>query len=481
MSFSTALWTILYIASEWIIRIIMILVVPFRRTADAARSWLLLVFFLPWPALLLYLFIGRPVFPKWRQERFKRIPEVIALSSNQIRSITEAAEITEASHVIPYLNEAARFVQNIGLLPMVGNSDVELLQDYQMVIDRLIADIDQAQEHVHLLFYIFANDETGQKVIHALKRAVSRGVACRVLIDDVGSRKWIKDIFAELKPAGVEVHRALPVSFLRRHSARADLRNHYKIAVIDSTIGYVGSQNIINADFAPGILNQELMTRMTGPIVLELQTLFIVNWFLETEEELSAKELLKPTEKTGHVICQVFPSGPDFTQFGMEHLLITLLHAARDQVVITTPYFIPSESLITAMQIAVLRGVEVHLIVSEVTDHQLVKWAQCSYYSDMMEIGIKIHAYQNKLLHAKHFSIDDYIAVVGSSNVDMRSFVLNSEVMALYYDRDVVKRLHAIQDEYFSNSIVLNLDEWNKRPGLTKIWENLARMVGPVL
>jgi len=477
MAFTTALWTIIYLISEWIIRIAMVILVPFRRSADAARSWLLLVFFLPWPALLLYLFIGRPTYPKWRRERFKRLPEVMALTSEQIHRITEAAEVSPS----PQLLESAKFIHNVSQFPLVGNSHVQLIQDYNRVIEQLIQDIDEAQDHVHLLFYIFANDETGQKVMQALKRAAGRGVKCRLLIDAIGSHKWLASIKDELKPHNIEVHSALPVSLLRRKSSRADLRNHCKIAIIDNCYAYAGSQNIINDNFAPGIVNIELMTRLSGPVVLELQTLFIINWFLETEEQLSVKEILKPVPKTGNVTCQVLPSGPDFSDFGVEHLLVALIHAARHRVVITTPYFVPSDPLIAAMKIAVLRGVEVHLVISEITDHRLVKWAQCSYYDEIMEIGVTIHMYQDKLLHAKHFSIDDEVSVIGSSNVDMRSFTLNSEVMIVFFSKEITAELQHIQKEYFDNSFILDFERWENRPLHTKICENLARMVGPVL
>lgn len=480
MSFTATLLTFLYIMSEWAIRIIMTVVIPFRRSADAARSWLLLVFFLPWPALFLYLFIGRPTLPEWRKKRFKELPEVMSLSSAHITKIVEAAEIPNMKEDQQLL-DAAKFIQNSSLLPIVGNSSVELIDQYQEVTDRLIYDIDQAKQHVHLLYYIFADDETGHQVMDALIRAAQRRVICRVLIDAIGSRKWFQAVKEKLTPHGISVQEAFPVSFFKRKSARADLRNHCKIAVIDSSIAYVGSQNIINADFAPGIKNKELVTRLGGPVTLELQTLFIMNWFLETKEKLSAEQLLVPTKKTGNVICQVLPSGPDYDQFGIEHLLVAMLYAARKRVVITTPYFVPSDSLITAMQIAVMRGVEVHLVVSDVTDHKLVKWAQCSYYEEMLRIGVQIHCYKKDLLHAKHFSIDDRVAVIGSSNVDLRSFILNSEVMVVYFDKEVVQELYKIQTGYFENSYILNEESWQNRPLHNKICENLARMVGAVL
>jgi cardiolipin synthase len=470
-------WAFAYYVSEWIIRIAMVVIVPFRRTPDAARGWLLLVLFLPWPALILYWLIGRPSYPRWRRDRFMHLPHVLKITAEKIAHMTNADDVA-----LPARSErAAMLVQNIGLMPVVEGNRVELLAEYEATIDRLVEDIDGASADVNLLFYIFADDLVGRRVMDALGRAVGRGVACRVLIDALGSRPWANSVVRILERHGVAVRLALPVIFLRRKSARADLRNHRKIAVIDGRIGYAGSQNIVGAEFRPGIINKELMVRVEGPVVLELQSVFIADWFLETEEVLDAGRLLPQPRECGRVAAQLLPSGPDYPAAGIENLIVAFVHSARDRVVIATPYFVPSEPLINALQTAVLRGVKVHLIVSQVTDHDLVRLAQRSYYADLMSAGIRIRLYRDKLLHAKNISIDDDIAVIGSSNVDIRSFVLNSEVTMLFYDRDVAARLREEQDGYFAHSDLLSPSEWEKRPFPVKIAENLGRLVSPLL
>ncbi len=477
MSFTVAIWTALFIASEWVIRIAMIIIVPFRRSAAAARSWLLLVFFLPWPALFLYIFIGRQNHPPWRLERYNRLPEMLEPITQKVERMTR-----DTQPVLPdVMADTASFVQTLGFLPVVGKSGVDLLPDYRDVIDRLVADIDVASKHVHLLFYIFANDATGRRVIDALKRATARGVVCRVLIDAIGSRRWGAEIERELTDAGIFVRQLLPVGFIRHKSVRADLRNHCKIALIDSITGYVGSQNIIDADSDPGLVNEELMARLTGSIVQELQIVFIASWFLETEEVLSIDDCLPSPTPTGSVACQVLTSGPGYTNRSIEQLLVALVHTARKRIVITTPYFIPSDSLLSAIRIAVLRGAKVHLVVSQPTDHLLVKWAQSSYYAELMEMGVSIHAYRDKFLHAKHVSIDDGIAFIGSSNIDIRSFELNSEIVVVFYDVDTVSKLRKEEERYFASSDLLSLSQWGKRGFLAEGAENLARMVGPLL
>ncbi|MBZ6076136.1 cardiolipin synthase [Microvirga puerhi] len=467
----------IYVVSEWIIRLVMLIVVPFRRSPEAAKGWLLFVFFLPWPALVLYHIIGRPNYPRWRRERFAKLPKAFEGVTERIKTLTAYQE----PELPENLKQAATLIQNLGRFPNVDGNSVELLSSYDGSIARLVADIENATGHVHLLFYIFADDRTGWSVIDALARAVERGVACRVLIDALGSRTWAPRVLDALRQRGVAVHLVLPFGLLRWKTARADLRNHRKIAVIDGRIGYVGSQNIVDADFKPGIVNQEMVVRVTGPVVLELQAVFVADWFLETQEVLETPDLFPSPVRTGHVVAQVLPSGPDYPEAGIGQLIEALVHGARRRVVITTPYFIPNEGLLHALGTAVLRGVEVHLVLSKPADQILVSLAQRSYYAELLAAGIRIHLYRDKLLHAKHISVDRRVSLIGSSNVDMRSFVLNSEVSLILFDREANTELRAEQERYFAASEELSLDTWRARPLTRKIIENIARLVSPLL
>lgn len=470
-------WPTLYLISEWAIRLLMLIVVPFRRSPEAAKGWLLFVFFLPWPALALYLLIGRPNYPRWRRLRFARLPLVFQTVRERVSQVTARQEPDLPAN----LTQATMLIQNLGRFPSLDGNGVELLSDYDETIERIVADIDQASHHVHLLFYIFADDKTGHKVIDALARATARGVTCRVLIDALGSRAWAPRVVEALSARGVSVRRVLPVGLLRRKSARADLRNHRKIAVIDGKIGYIGSLNIVDSDFKPGITNQELVARVTGPAVLELQAVFVTDWFLETEQVLDDSGLFPPPRKGGSAVAQVLPSGPDYPEASVERLIEAFVHGARKRVVITTPYFIPSEALLHALETAVLRGVSVHIVLSRPVDQMLVSLAQRSYYAELLEAGVKIHLYRDKLLHAKHLSVDSRVSLIGSSNVDMRSFVLNSEISLVLFDRDVTTRLREEQERYFNASDLLSLEEWNRRSLAAKTFENIARLMSPLL
>ncbi len=456
-----------YYTLEWAIRLGALVFVPLRRTPDATRSWLLLIFFLPLPGLLLFLAIGRPRFPAWRAARFQKMLHVFADTAARLERDVPTEE-----------SDAAALARRLGCLPVVGGNRIELIDDYDAMIDRLAADIDNARHHIHLLVYIFAPDATGRKIVAALKRAASRGVACRVMIDPVGSHKGFKQVMQLLADAGVETRAALPFRFLRGRTRR-DMRNHRKLFVIDGSIGYAGSQNIIDKDFRPGVVNRELVARVTGPVVAEMEAVVRADWYLETEI-LPEDEVTIPNT-TGTALAQLLPSGPDYMLEGFETLLVWQLHQSRERVVIVTPYFIPDQDVLSAMRTATARGVTIDLIVSAVVDQPLVNLAQCSFYDDLLTAGVAIHLFRDYLLHAKTVSIDGGFAVVGSSNVDLRSFQLNEEASLLLYDAESVAAVETVQQGYIAGSDRLSLDDWRRRSPLRKLLENITRLVSALL
>jgi cardiolipin synthase len=467
----------IFFTGEWVIRLAMLVVVPLRRTPAAAKGWLLLIFFEPWVGLIIYLLIGRAKLPRARRQRLAALPQALA---------KVVARLTGHPHIFhpdvgPALSQAVNLAEKLGQSPILGGNDVELLIDYDRTIARLVADIDQAAHHVHLLFYIFADDAATAPVIDALGRAAKRGVSCRVLADAIGSRTALRSLGPKLAQRGVALHAMLPVSLFPWRRARLDLRNHRKIAVIDGHVGYTGSQNLIAADFKKGLAYEDLMARVTGPVVLELQYIFAADWFLETNEVLDGPTEFPGPAIAGGVPAQVLPSGPAFSTQNNQRLFVALIHGAVKQVVLTTPYFIPDEPMLQAIQTAAFRGVEVHLVVPDKGDQALVRLAQESYYAELLEAGVHIHLYGKNFLHAKHLRIDDSVALIGSSNLDIRSFVLNAEVMLMVYDRDVARRLAVEQDRYFANSGLLTAAAWGRRSFGRKLAGNLARLLSPLL
>jgi len=274
----------------------------------------------------------------------------------------------------------------------------------------------------------------------------------------------------------------LPVGLFRRNTARFDLRNHRKIVVVDGRVGYTGSQNIVNPEFVKGYPNEELMVRVTGPVVAQLQAMFLADHYFETGTVLDPEELFPVLVNGGNSPAQVLPSGPGYGQENGRELIIAMLYAARERIVITTPYFVPDEPFLQAIRAASLRGgVEVHLVLSMHANQMITQFAQRSYYDDLLQAGIQIHLYRPRFLHAKHLTIDNHIALVGSTNMDIRSFALNAEVNLLVYDPAVVQQLRAVQERYFANSERLDAAAWNRRPLGAKVVHNTARLMDSFL
>ena len=469
-------WSLIYLISAWSIRAGMLFYVPQRRSAAASRTWLLLIFLLPWPGFLAYLLFGRIYVPKRRIEQQNR-------ASERIRAVqAQLAGRTFASPKPPPGKEAIiTLAKRLGDFEPFGGNHVELITAYAGAIDRLIADIDGARNHVHLLFYIWGDDETGRRVADALARAVKRGVQCRVLMDAVGSKPALRGLAPQMREAGIAVEAMLPVGFFRRNAARFDLRNHRKIAVIDGCIGHTGSQNIVDPQFVPGFPNEELMVRVTGPVVLQLQAVFLADHFFETGGRLEQPELFPNVPESHTVAAQVVPSGPGYQRENGQQLIVTLLYSAKERVVITTPYFVPDEPFLQAVRSAVLRGVEVHLVLSAHSNQLVTRLAQQSYYEEMLAAGVKIHLYEPHFLHAKHLSIDGDVALVGSTNIDIRSFALNAEINLLMYDAGVVSALRAVQERYFAHSRELTAAEWKKRSLFKRTIQGVARLADSLL
>ena len=471
-------WAELYVLSEWAIRIAMLVYVPQKRSPAAARAWLLLILMLPWPGVVLYAILGRAYVPRKRLEQQMMIAQLVR---------TRGYELLAPSIATPSLpdhfRQAITLATNLGDFPITAGNSIQLLRDYDESITRLLEDIHNAKNHVHLLYYIFADDRTGMRVIDALACAVARGVTCRVLIDSLGSRPWLKGVERLMREKGIEVTPLLPVRILRLHGdrPRLDLRNHRKIVVIDGRIGYVGSQNIVDANFKRGFVYKEMVARVCGPVVLELQAVLLTDRYLEGQQNIEDLSFFPHQQHDGRSFAQVLPSGPGYHQANNQRLIVALLHAAQKRVVITTPYFVPDESLLQAMETAVLRGVEVHLVVSKKADQILVGLGQRAYYQVLLEAGVKIHQFREGLLHAKHVSFDDSVAIIGSSNLDVRSFNLNAEISLIVYDPEVVAALQAEQNRNIAESDLLSIEEWRQRPFLVRVLQNLAKLFDSLL
>jgi len=471
-------WSIIYIVTEWLIRLGMMPVLVRRRGSSRAMAWLLVIFFEPWIGLFLYILIGENRLPTRRIREHQRATNVVDL----INKLGRTEPHVVRPELDPEQHALVRLCENLGDLAILGGNHVEMMPDTVEMIDRLIEDIDEAERHVHILMYIFDSDATGRRVVDALIRAEQRGVECRVLADGVGSRPLFKDLAQTMRDAGIEVHPALPVNIFRRPLARFDLRNHRKLAVIDGAIAYSGSQNIVDATYGHRHLTwHDIMLRVTGPSVLHLQGVFVEDWYFETDELLDDEEVFPEPRVTGSDVIQVLPSGPTYETENYQRMLVAALHAAKERVIITSPYLVPDEPIMQAMQTAVLRGVKIDMVVPKRSDQILASAAGRSYYQPLMEMGVHLYLHQEGLLHAKTISIDDALALVGSGNFDIRSFQLNFELNLLLYGPQPAAHLRYHQRQYIAKSHRLTLAEWRRRPAVYRLLDDTARLLSPLL
>lgn len=478
--FLTTVIVVLLFLVDFVIRIIAIIVVPRNRKPTSATAWLLAIFFIPYLGVLFFLLIGSYKLPKRRREKQDEINRFILDS-------TEGMERVRRDHPWPpWLESVVLLNRNLGAMPLVGGNTASLDGDYQDSLDSMTEEIRRARRYVHVEFYILTCDQTTAPFFDALEEAVARGVTVRVLLDHVASRRTrdYKRTIARLTEMGAKWQLMLPVQPLRGKYQRPDLRNHRKLLIVDGRVGFMGSQNIIDRSYNKrsnirrGLKWKELIVRLEGPIVAGLNAIFITDWYSETDELLRREaDPVVPLETTDELDAQVVPSGPGFAGENNLRLFLSLLYYARERIVITSPYFVPDESMLTAITTATQRGIAVDLFVSEIGDQALVYHAQRSYYEALLRAGVRIWMYKSPyILHAKHFTIDDDVAVIGSSNMDMRSFQLNMEVSLMVRSPAFVQQLRAVEDGYRRDSRELTLEEWLKQPLRSTVLDNLARL-----
>jgi cardiolipin synthase A/B len=453
----------------WIFCLVLLFIIPRNRKPSSATAWLLLMYIIPIVGIIIFLLIGSPKLSKRRRAMQSTMNETISKAVADAQTQQEYDALLQPP-IAPLYEPFVALNTHLGGLPAFAGNAVELHFDYPTNIACIAQEIDKAQRYVHMEYFTLSLDEETQPVFAALERVHKRGVKVRVLLDRLGSRpiptfkktrKWFMDL-------GIEHHLVLPLRFFGPNYTRFDLRNHRKIVVIDGQVGFTGSQNMIKRNYfrKDSIYYDELIAKVTGPVAKQLDATFRTDWYSETGVLLN-KDSAPETELVwlgaGDVLCQVLPSGSGFDNENNLKLFTSLIHAARKRLVITNPYFVPDDSLTTA-------------IVSA-ADQFFVSNAEHSYYEDLLSAGVEIYQYNPPiLLHTKTISIDDDIAVIGSSNLDMRSFHLNLEVTLICYDSQVVADLRPIEENYIRKSRQLHLQEWKTRSVRNIFFENIARL-----
>ena len=475
-------WAGLVFALDLIIRIGAIFIVPRNRRPTSGMAWLLAIFFMPFIGTILFLIIGSRRLPRSRRRKQAEVDRLIAEVSARGKTVVELHPDSRNAA----LYNVVSLSKNLGALSLVGGNKATLSRDYLDSIAQMTAAVRAAKEYVHVQFYIFAFDKSTKDFFAAMEEAVKRGIKVRVLLDYIASVQAVgnKRTIKEFNRIGVEWSYMLPVRPWRGEYQRPDLRNHRKILVVDGEVGFMGSQNMIDDTYNKkknikrDLHWRDLITRIEGPVVYGLNAVFLGDWYSETGQLITEWAKIPPKKPRGAKLeCQIVPSGPGFAGENNLQVFVSLLYSARQRISITSPYFVPDESILYALFAATARGVEVELFVSEIGDQAMVYHAQRSYYEEILRAGVRIYMYKPPyILHSKHFTIDDTIAVIGSSNMDQRSFSLNMEVSMMVHGKSFVKELDEITDYYRENSRELTLGEWMKQPLRSTLLDNLARL-----
>ena len=462
-------------------------VVMQRPATGVALAWLFLIAAVPYVGPIAYLLVGEKRIGPERRRRLVRLHDSYRKMSDGLidRRLTEI----DWGQFPVDAREMDRLGRELVGVPSVNGRQGRLLSDTEEILKEIASDVDGAKKSVLMEFYIWNEGGLADEVLEAVIQAAGRGVQCLLLIDGLGAAPWWKGGQPKrLREAGALVKPALPVGLLRMIFGRNDVRLHRKIVVIDGVTAWTGSMNMVDPRYFKQDANVgewvDAMVRVEGSIVAPLTLTMIGDWTLETGEdvvEVVERLGVGVTSAVGSAAGQIVPSGPGQTTDGLLQMLLAVVNSAHEELVLTTPYFVPDDSLLRAMRGAAARGVKVSMIVPEKVDSMLTRYASRSFYDELMESGVTIYLYRKGLLHTKSITADRRISMFGTVNLDMRSIWINYEVAAFVYGDLFGEHLHELQQSYIADSDRLDPDEWAKRSGTQRFLENAFRLAGPVL
>lgn len=449
-----------------------------RKEPSSTFAWIFVLLAFPALGIVLFWYLGRD-----RVRRPVRTRLAVAASLRQRLgdrlsgsvSVTDAARNSLIDAQPEELRGVMRVASKMGRAPLVQGNRVSLLVGAEKLYASLVDAIDAATREVHLEFYAFRKGKTTQVVIDALERAARRGVKVRLLYDAFGSM-GVNSSLRTLRKHGGQARPFFPLDPIRR-AATINLRNHRKLVVIDGTLGYCGGINV-GDDFVPW---RDVMMRIEGPAVAPLQAIFLEDWYFASREELDQDTSFPPLQSHGETVMQIVQSGPDESLETIHRLYFTAIASARSSVWISTPYFVPDRAVLVALQTAALRGVDVRVVLPAHSNFPITKWAGESFFEELLEAGVRIYEYGPEMLHTKALIVDGRFATVGSANLDVRSFRLNFELIAVLYDAHWVEELTRLHREDQARSKELSLALWSQRGTNTRVKEGIGRLVSPLL
>ena len=452
-------------------------------TPAARLAWFIIILALPYFGVIVYWLFGEINLDKNVYIKREHIIAKLQAHSPEVLG-SEALLLADVNPA--YTPAFALATTAEGFKTTIGNQ-ATLMADAKTARARMIADFDAATDHIHVLYYIWLNDNTGTNTAQALIRAAKRGVKCRAMVDGLGSRRFIKShLWRQMQEAGVELEVALPLTHIFKTMlvSRIDLRNHRKITIIDGKITYCGSQNCadpefrVKAKYAPWV---DIMLRFEGPVVAQNQMLFASDWLVQRPDTPLDAFIYHTQPMAGGFAAQVFGDGPSLRRDATPQLFCTLIAQAREHLTISTPYFVPDYTLINAICAAAYRGVNVTMIFPKKNDSGVVALTSRSYYRQMLEAGVQIFEFRDGLLHAKTLTIDGKISLIGSTNMDLRSFNLNYENNILLNDEALTQAIIQRQQHYIANADSVSFDEVMQWGFFRQIYCNVVATIGPIL
>ncbi|GIU53062.1 MULTISPECIES: cardiolipin synthase [Shewanella] len=453
-----------------------------RRSVGVSFSWLLIIYFLPFVGVIAYMLFGELHLGKARSSRSKGMYKPYAewFSALYHHNAHQPKRQSEYARSISKLCDVQLNI------PSLMANELVLQHTPEQILNSIIDDINAAKTSIDIEFYIWHPGGLADEVALALINAAKRGVAIKLLLDAAGSRQFFKSHWpADMKSAGINVVAALIVSPLRMFFRRMDLRLHRKIVVIDNTIGYTGSMNLVD----PKCFKQsdgvgewiDMMVRITGPVVPVMNTVSAWDWEVETNQRIMPAMPPEAHCSDTSSLVQTIPSGPGMPEEVIHQVLLQSLYQAQHKIVITTPYFVPSEQLLDALVTASLRGVDVNIIIPRKNDSTMVKWASSSFFTELLNAGVVIHQFKGGLLHTKSILIDDEHCLIGTVNMDMRSLWLNFELTLAVDDVKFAARLGLLLQSYMDDSDILTVEEWEQRPMYKRVIEQVFYLFSPLL
>lgn len=448
-----------------------------KKEPPSTVSWIFFVLLFPFIGAGFYFLIG----PEQLAKRALRRKVEIESEISEDYSIVNSHESLIPDELSEQDKRVFRFASSIADYEATAGNDIEILADPKDALEEMQKNIDAATQFIHLEYYIISSDEVTEQIFASLIYAKKRGVEVRILYDALGSLALKKIYFRKLTEAGIKISGFLPLSSIYQRF-NINFRNHRKILIIDGTLAYTGGTNIGKQYLGghPGRWH-DYTVRVQGPAVLQLQDVFAKDWHYTTQENLFQKKYYPAPVVQGDAIVQVLESSPETEFHALHQVVLMTLHSAEKEILMTTPYFIPDGSMRSALTIAALKGVNVDLILPEKSDAPLVQLASRSFYDHFLKAGVGIHEYQPRVLHAKLMTIDDKWTIVGSANMDTRSFKLNFELNLLVYSPKLSRQAALLYESDLSSSKEILFEEFEKRPTSMKILENACRLFSPLM